>query len=171
MEWTAKQVMYDKDVQKDFAALYYKTMGKRVSCDTCASILNTAYFELKKALSLGENFTTMNTSKFILKTGQLITFGGSTFSESFLPEKSAIELLAKYPEKFKHKFKSINQAMVDAYIANGFKHTKGEKTSDHLEDKKELQEPNKEKTEEKTELKTVENQTQTPAKRGRKKSK
>jgi hypothetical protein len=163
MKWTAIQVMYDKDAQKEFADLYYNKLGKRVSCNTCPAILNKAYFELKNALSLGETFTTMSTSNFILKTGQLITFGGSTFSESFLPEKSAIELLAKYPEKFKHKFKSINQSMVDAYIANGFKHTKGEVETPVVETEIEV-------VEKEVVIDEVETPT-TPVKRGRKKSK
>lgn len=124
MKWTAIQVMYNKDAQKEFADLYYYKLGKRVSCNTCPAILNKSYFELKNALSLGENFTTMNTSQFILKQGVLISYNGSVYSETFLPENVAIELLAKHPAKFKHKFKSINQDMIDAYIANGMQHEK-----------------------------------------------
>jgi hypothetical protein len=111
MNLTVNQVMYNAEAQKEFAALYKSTFGKTVNCNTCPGSLYKEYFKLKNHLSLGKEEQVM-TKNFILKSGALITFKGSVYSEAFLPEAVAIDMLTSNRTFYEKKFKSINEDLL-----------------------------------------------------------
>ena len=112
MEWSVNQVMYNAEAQKGFAELYKSTFGKTVNCNSCPGSLYREYFKLKKHLSLGEEEQQDMTKNFILKPGALISFKEGVYSENFLPEAIAIEMLTANRAFYEKKFKFINEDLL-----------------------------------------------------------
>jgi hypothetical protein len=112
MKWSVNEVMYNAVAQKEFITLYKETFGKGVVCGTCPGNLYRDYFKLKNYLSLPLNKQDMQSTKnFVLVTGAMITHKGTVYSEKYLPDAAAIDIIISDPKKRK-KFKFINEDLL-----------------------------------------------------------